>query len=133
MKTIAFCLSCMLGAIIAYHDTQTFMSPTVWVIVAVIGLLLLAVPALIMELPTCPLTNVFTSTSLFIMCVGATMAINVFLVSNCKLAGTICAFFVFVYAVISRFLYSIANNSDKHEQQDEEWAQRATEEKRYPK
>jgi len=120
MKTIAFCLSCMFGAIIAHHDTTLFMSSTLWIIVAAIGLLLLIVPALMVELPTCPLTNAFTSISAFIMCVGLFMTPVTFIISNQKVAGFLCALLVAFFALIARWLYTFSNESDARDAQESE-------------
>lgn len=110
------------------------MSSTMWIIVAVIGLLLIVIPNLLGDLPPCPLTNGFTSISGFIMCVSFFMAATTFFTSNQVLAGCVCAVLVVLFAILTYELYSLANNSDERDAQeaDEPGAEHSVRDEYYP-
>ena len=94
------------------------MSSTMWIIVAVIGLLLIVIPNLLGELPPCPLTNAHTCISGFTMCVSFFMAITTFFTSNQVLAGCACAVLVVLFAILTYGLYCLANDSDERDAQE---------------
>jgi FtsH-binding integral membrane protein len=109
----------MFGAIIAYHDTSLFMSSTMWIIVAVIGLLLFVVFAAVINLPHSRLTNCLTCTAVFILLIGSVMTVITFLVTNHLHVGIICAFFVALFSLLARVLYSLANDGDERDKMEE--------------